>query len=140
MTTFHHMDGPICSSCEEKLYEAHPYLRDWFHRVKKKYLNVHVSCSFRGEEDQEKAVLEHKSKLHFPNSAHNRLDDNSQPCSRALDIFQIDEDGVARFSYPFYKKLAQECEQDQDQDQIKWGGNWKTLGDSDHFQYEPRIS
>jgi hypothetical protein len=127
-----HTSDPTCPSCETKLCQAHVSLRDWFHKVKAANPNVHISWSYRGQEDQEKAFQEGKSKLHYPDSAHNKVGQDEQPCARALDLFQIDEDGVARFSPPFYAKLAAQCLDDRDP--IRWGGTFKSLGDKDHFE------
>lgn len=128
----HHNEEPKCPNCEEKLFNTHPVLVEWYRRVKAKYPSVHIAWSFRGQADQEEAVKEGKSELHYPMSAHNKTDDKGIPCARALDLFQIDDDGVARFSPMFYAKIADDCEQSHEP--IKWGGHWKNLGDRDHFQ------
>lgn len=62
-----------------KLKECHPNLIKLIMRVDKLY-PVQVICGHRNKEDQEKAVLEKKSKLHYPNSKHNKTP------SMAVDI------------------------------------------------------
>jgi hypothetical protein len=131
----HHTSDEVCPMCSFKLKSAHPYLRDWFNTwVKPKYINAHISWAFRGEEDQEQAFADHKTLLHWPKSPHNH-EEGGLPMSMALDLFQIDEDGVARFSPLFYAKLAQEIEADKLP--LFWGGKWKHLGDLDHIEYQP---
>jgi hypothetical protein len=130
--SFHHTADKTCLSCEDKLQSAHAVLRAWFHAVKDKYPNVHISWGYRNQADQEQAFHEGKTELHYPHSAHNAVGIDSKPCARALDLFQIDEDGVARFAQLFYAKIADECLQNRDP--IKWGGHWKSIGDADHFE------
>ena len=130
-TMHHNVDDPVCWSCENKAQQAHPYLIGWFHDIKKKYPTIHIAWSYRGVEDQEKAFDEGKSRVHYPNSAHNYVIDG-KPCSLALDLFLIDLDGCARFPSPFYKKLADENLAERLP--IKWGGNFTTIADHDHFE------
>lgn len=132
--SLHHSAGPVCPLCEAKLVQAHPYLRDWFHDVKARYVNVHVSWSYRGLEDQESAFLQGKTKLHYPKSAHNRTV-RDLPQSYALDLFLEDEDGNARWPQPWFAKLNEENQASKLP--IFWGGAWKKLGDADHFEYRP---
>lgn len=106
-------------------------MSSWFKRLKSRYPNVHVSWAYRGADDQDRFFKEGKSQLRYPLSAHNATL-YGKPCSRALDLFQIDEDGVARFSEPFYAKVNDENEAAQEP--ITWGGTWKSLGDKDHFE------
>lgn len=130
----HHQAGMVCPLCEDKLEQAHPFLRDWFRRVKTQYPDVHVSWSYRDQAAQEAAFKEGMTKLHYPNSAHNVTKDGV-PCAMALDLFQIEEDGIATFSPIFYLKLADQIAQSGEP--IFWGGRWTHLGDRDHFQYRP---
>lgn len=124
----HHEGGEVCPLCEGKLGTAHPYLQDWYHQVKKKYVNTHISWAFRGEQDQEQAFSDGKTHLHWPDSPHNKVP------ALALDLFQIDDDNVARWSPQFFARLNQDNEEAHEP--IVWGGVWKTLGDGDHFQYQ----
>lgn len=128
----HHTHDPVCLLCEDKLFTADPRLASWFRAVKARYTNVHVSWSWRGEADQEAFFKEGKTHAHFPHSAHNKMDASGKPCSLALDLFQIDEDGIARFSPLFYAKIADESEKTNEP--ILWGGTFKNIGDKDHFQ------
>jgi peptidoglycan LD-endopeptidase CwlK len=133
----YHDDKPSCDLCEWKLREAHPYLQSWFRRVKSMHPSVHISCAWRNQEDQEKAYNEGKSKAHYPNSPHNFMI-GDKPCSLALDLFQIDADGMARFSWKFYELVAKEsAEQDFE---VVWGGTFKSLRDGPHYQLSAKIA
>jgi len=128
----HHEKGPECPLCNGKLSQAAPYLRTWFKEIKKRFPSVHISCSYRGVEEQNKAYDEGKSKVRFPNSRHNAVDRDNRPASRALDLFCLSEDGTASFPAPFYAAIWKECKSRQDS--IVWGGNWKSIGDANHFE------
>lgn len=129
--SLHHEAGATCTLCASKLLTAHPYLRDWFESVKIRYPNVHISWAFRGEEDQNRMKADGKSNASFGSSPHNHME-NGKPCSLALDLFLLDEDGVARFPPLFYAKLYSDCKRDMDR--IRWGGTFKKLLDQNHFE------
>ncbi len=123
----------VCYLCLDKLQTAHVALQEWFKRKKAKYPNIHVSWAYRDAEDQMKAFLAGTSRLQYPDSPHNKLNQLTQkPESLALDVFQIDEDGIGRFSPKFY--LLLNAENEMDNEPILWGGKFKTLGDYDHYQ------
>ena len=133
--TKHTNNGPSCPSCESKLLNAHPTIAEWFKTIVKPFSpTCHVSWSWRGKEDQEQAFLDGKSKLHFPNSMHNKLDDYDNPCSMALDLFELDGNGMACWHYGFFRDIAQHS--DKSSARIIWGGTWKTISDNDHFQMD----
>lgn len=127
----HHTSDPVCPLCEEKLTTAHQTLQDWYRRHKVRNPNSHISWAWRGEADQNEFLKEGKTRCHYPNSPHNKFQDG-KPCSLALDLFQIDEDGNARFSPKWYAKVN--AENESDKEPIIWGGQFKTIGDADHFQ------
>lgn len=131
----HHTHDPVCPSCTEKLQTAHPYLAEWFRKLKGRYLNAHVSWAYRGAEDQEQFFKEGKTHCHYPNSAHNKTKPDGTPCAMALDLFQLDDDGVARFAPLWYAKVNTENEANHEP--IAWGGKFKSLGDGDHFELKP---
>lgn len=118
----HHTSDLVCAMCEYKLSEAKAELGVWFRDLKSRHPNVHVSWSYRDQASQEQAFKNGTTKLHYPDSAHNK-----QP-AMALDIFQIDDAGKAKWDPVFLAKVAQESPA------LKWGGNWKPLGDNDHFE------
>lgn len=122
----HHTSDPVCPLCELKLKDAHDKLGEWFRDMKGKHPSLHISWSYRDKASQEQAVSHGASKLHYPASAHNKMP------SLALDVFQIDESGRASFDPVFCAKLNSESQAAGYT--LKWGGQWKSLGDSDHFQ------
>ena len=129
----HHTQDALCPNCEGKLMTAHEKLGEWFRAIKKRYPNVHISWAWRGPADQEAAFRDGKSNAHFGQSPHNNEKDG-KPYRLALDLFQIDEDGVARFSGVFCAKVNEENEANREP--IQWGGKFKHLGDADHFQIQ----
>lgn len=125
-----------CAACELKLKDAHPSLAEWFREnVKHLHPDCHVSWSFRGEKDQNEAHAEGKSQLAWPMSAHNKSDDQGNPCAMALDLFQLASNGMSCWSWKYFKTIAAETKQTHPN--IEWGGNWKTIADSDHFELKP---
>jgi len=126
----HHELGESCPLCEAKLKGAHPFMRDWFHAVKRRYANVHISWAYRSDEDQAEMVASGKSQAAPGKSPHNHRE-NGQPCSLALDLFLLDEDGVARFPVPFYEKLYGECRLNTEP--IRWGGKF-SFRDYNHYE------
>lgn len=129
-----HINGvSACPRCEDKLKDAHADLAEWFRdKVKPRYPQAHVSWSYRGQDDQERAFLDGKSKLHFPLSAHNKSDDQGHPCALALDLFQLSDDGVAVWPWKFFYAISVMASRDKAP--IGWGGLWTHLGDADHFE------
>lgn len=131
MARLRHTADDVCPLCEDKLLCAHPRIADWFRRLKKRHPNVHVSSSWRGQSEQNQLFKEGKTRAPFPKSKHNHMEDG-RPCSLALDLFQIDEDGVARFAPLFYAKVN--AENEADRELIRWGGKFKSFVDGPHFE------
>lgn len=116
-----------CPKCEEMLAVAHKDLQIWFRNlVKPKFTQAHISCSFRNKEDQEDAFLDGKTKLHWPNSKHNKTP------AEALDLFQLDYNGMACWPWAFFRDIAKAS--DETRAQIEWGGVWTKLGDANHYE------
>lgn len=134
MSSFKHVNGlTSCPLCELKLTQAHPRLAEWFRkRVKPNYPEAHVSWSYRGKDDQEQAFLDGKSKLHYPNSKHNTVDETGAPLSEAIDLFELDYHGQASWPWKFFRDIATMA--DLSADPIVWGGTWADISDGDHFQ------
>ncbi len=150
-----HQDGPVCDGCNKKGERVHPVLWAWFLRKKQKYINLHCCDGFRGPAEQAQAVANKASEKPWPTSNHNRLvptgpgkryqidlypnpASNLRPESGAIDIFLIDEDGVARFPMPFYEMLAEEIIQDRDP--IVAGVHFKhPRPDGPHFELTPEL-
>jgi hypothetical protein len=134
-----HTEGKVCPSCDEKLKTAHPDIAAWFRDVKRRHQNVHVSWAWRGADAQNKAYFEGKSNCPFPKSPHNHTE-GGKPCSLALDLFLITEEGEAVFPAAFYKRLN--AENEAAKIRMIWGGHFKSLGDAGHFQIpkpEPKL-
>lgn len=129
----HHTSDPVCALCEIKLQAANPKLVDFAHAAKKIYPDLHISWSYRDQSSQEQAFSEGKTRLHYPKSAHNHVVDG-KPLSLAIDIFQIDDSGKPKWDPVFCAKLN-DWQKSEGLD-LKWGGEWKSLGDNDHFQVE----
>jgi hypothetical protein len=130
-----HSDGAVCPGCEIKLRDAHGDIQRWFREeIKPMFQDCHVSWSFRGKIEQNQAVAEGKSKLPWPLSAHNKSDDQGNPCSLAVDLFELSSNGMASWSWKYFKEIADHTKARGFP--IVWGGDFKTLGDSDHFQFQ----
>jgi hypothetical protein len=135
----HHKNGVAeCPECENKLKDAHPKLAEWYReKVKTAFPSCHISWSFRGKQDQEQAFSDRKSDLHFPFSPHNKSDDQGNPCALALDLFELDFNGIGRWAWGYFRDIAKtlpDCGFP-----VEWAGNWKSekgkkLGDFDHFE------
>jgi len=119
-----HENMADCRKCNEILQSAHPALKDWFYAVRSIHIDAHVSCAFRNEIDQNAAFNNGFSKVKWPKSAHNKIP------SRAIDLFQLNENGKALWDGVWFARLWAKC---QHKDLI-WGGSWKTFKDAPHFQ------
>lgn len=114
-----HNEGPTCAGCNSKLELVHPKMQAWFHDMKKRFIGMHISHGFRNKEEQNELFAKGLSKLTFPKSKHNHVE-NGRGCSKALDVFLIDEDGTARFTKQFGVKLQQINEEERLG--LRWGG------------------
>lgn len=127
----HSNNNVICQKCEDFLSYADPCIAEWFRQLRTRFSQVHIACSFRNEKDQSIAYNTNRSKLQWPNSKHNFMVDG-KPCSKALDLFQLTEEGIAKFDPGFYNRIAQSCADHKDS--IRWGGTFKSIHDTDHFE------
>lgn len=131
MARLHHEPGSTCPLCAEKLATADSRLITWFLKKKEIHPEIHVSWAWRGQADQDRFFREGKTFLKWPESEHNHME-HGVPCARALDLFCLTDKGQAIWDEAFFARLASECEKDGDP--ILWGGNFRKLGDGDHFQ------
>ena len=130
----HHTDDPVCQACEEKLNTAHQVLKLWFlNNVKTRWPSAHVSWAYRDKASQEQAFADGKSKLHYPDSAHNKTGPDGIPCATALDLFQIISK-IAVFDPGWYKEVSLVPLPMGSQYTLFWGAKFKSLGDNDHFE------
>jgi hypothetical protein len=126
----HTTDFP-CPSCEAKKKTAHPLIAYWFDRIKAVMPDVHTSCMFRGEADQNEAVRTGMSKLRWPKSKHNYMLNGNKPYALAMDLFRLTQDGKAQFPLEFYEEISMHLKEWKAP--IDWGKdlwNW----DLPHFQ------
>lgn len=130
-----HTHAPICPGCEEKLIQVYSYMQQWFRKIKFLYSTAHVSWGYRDQADQEIAFQAGRSHDHFPNSPHNRTNDQGEPESYAIDLFELTLDGRGKWDPRFFNTLNDYNRQNKEP--IIWGGNFKSLGDMDHFQFNP---
>lgn len=87
---------------------------------------MHCSWVYRDKEEQEEAFNSGASRAHFGESKHNLLP------AQAVDIFQINEHGSAVFDGVFCAHLNKLA--NQNSFDLKWGGDFKKIGDSGHFE------
>lgn len=144
MSEVHHVVGvPKCPLCEEKLKEAHPIFIKYWPRIKVKFMNAHISWSYRDEENQNKAFASGKSKLEYPHSPHNFTKPDGTPEAHAIDLFELTDKNVALFPNPFDKALKDPFYEKVSEflvsivAPIVWSGTWKHFkGDLDHYQLD----
>lgn len=130
------MVGADCPSCEDKLASAHINLTKWFLEIKKAFPDVHISWSYRSEKEQNQFHAEGKSGVPYPLSKHNKKDDQGDPCSLALDLFQLASNGMAVWAYSYFRAISNLSKKSGER--IIWGGDFtgaaKKLGDFSHFE------
>ena len=82
---------------KERLATCHPLLQEIMNELIK-VMDVTILCGVRGEEEQNKAFNEGKSKLKYPQSKHNRSP------SWAVDVapYPIDWNNIDRFKQMCY--------------------------------------
>lgn len=121
MTEFTQRDIKRLATCDEKLQKV---MNEAI-----KETPFMIICGRRNKEAQDKAYLENKSRVMFPNSKH-----NSYP-SKAVDIAPLplnwnDIDSFIELSQHVLgaaNKLGIN---------IIWGGNWKSFKDYPHYELE----
>jgi hypothetical protein len=131
-----HVKNTDCPGCKKRTDTACLELQSWFWKfIKPNYPDVHVSWGYRGKEDQEKEFAEGATRAHYPKSPHNRTNPkNGQPESYALDLFQ-QINGKYVSDPVFFAKLDDISRKEGYC--LIWGGNFKSIGDSNHFQFNP---
>jgi len=89
--------------------------------------DILVICGHRGQDEQEKAVLAGRSKVHWPKGRHNKTP------SEAVDLapFPLDWDDVGAFDRlgAHVKATAGRMEIP-----VVWGGDWVKLRDRPHVE------
>ena len=131
--TLHHKEGAECPLCQQKLLSAHESLREWFFEVKNAFLDVHISCAWRGKEDQEAAFHLGLSNAKYGHSKHNHTL-NGEPYSLALDLFQL-RNGVAAYRPRYFAAINDFNARNGYP--IRWGGSFRSIRDCVHFELKP---
>lgn len=127
-----------CPRCEKMLEQAHPYFSVLWKTLKSEFPTVHISTTFRSEKDQEVAFQQGRSRLHWDASDHNRMDSSGKECSRAIDLFEINKDGVAIWSHSQFFKIAEWLERNDYP--VGSGIRWTKFKDGPHFFLLPFVS
>lgn len=126
----HHVNGPECLLCEEKLLGGSALIRTWGRKIRIAFPDAHFAWVWRGEADQNKAVKDGASELRWPLSKHNAMEDG-KPASKAFDVFQLSERGSALWPWPYYSEIAEWLTLSDAP--LDWGYSlWKK--DGPHFQ------
>lgn len=121
-----HQNKLFCELCFEKLKDVHPELVSFVAYTRSRNKSVHVSCGFRDQKAQDEAFATGKSMLNWPDSKHNKTP------AQAVDLFTIDEDGVARF---VRYQMEMVWTAAKSYFRIAWAGNWEgKFKESVHFE------
>ena len=121
----------------ERLGTCDPRLEDVARRaLETSPMDFGIACGHRGKEDQEKAVAEGKSKVHWPNGKHNAVP------SKAFDFFPVvngkaDWDDIKKF-----KTIALHILKTGEAMGVKlrWGGDWNcNCIEDDNWYDRPHI-
>jgi peptidoglycan LD-endopeptidase CwlK len=119
------------NSSKMKLFTCDKTLQTLFNEVIKEHDCI-ILCGHRGEDDQEKAFDDGKSKLHYPNSKH-----NSSP-SKAVDAapYHSDEPHIRWSDIDDFKNFAAKVMEIANRlnIEVKWGGNWAHFHDYPHWE------
>lgn len=115
-----------------KLFTCHPELQTLFNHVIKT-VDCTILQGFRGEDDQNKAFDERRSKLTWPNSKHNH-----NP-SLAVDVtpypIDFENTNLALWFGGYVLGMAQALKDQREMTHsIRWGGDW----DNDDKLNKPR--
>lgn len=123
--TLHAIDLQRLKTCDERLQRL-------VARVAKEWKSpVRVICGHRNKIEQDKAFLQKKSKLKWPNSKHNKkpsLAVDMIPMKENGSIDWNDNEGIKEFA-DFVLKTAMEMNI-----KIEWGGSWSSFHDNVHWQ------
>lgn len=88
------------------------------------FMDITVTCTHRGKEEQNEAFAQKKSKLQWPESKHNTLP------SIAVDVvpYPIDWKNTKRFGYMAGLIIA--CAKARGYT-VRWGGDWDSDGETE---------
>jgi len=111
------------ATCDERLQRVM--------KVVIRHIDISVIWGHRGKEAQNKAYMDGKSRLKFPNSKHNKIP------SLAIDVapYPIDWNDIERFDDMGRIIMAVADGMNID---LEWGGNWRSFKDYPHFQVKEK--
>jgi D-alanyl-D-alanine carboxypeptidase len=121
-----HTDDLECQGCNERLKDAHPMIESFFHVMKDMHPDLHTSCVYRDDIEQNLKFKQGLSNAKAGQSKH-----NLKP-SLAIDLFQQNPQGRAKFDGVFMAKIYKQATALGYE--IIWGGNFKRLKDFVHFE------
>ena len=111
--------------------DLHPLLRERWSWMEEEWKRAYpdapkpfLTATYRGPDDQGKALREGKSKAPFGYSLH-----NFKP-AYAFDVAFLGDDGKADWSFPLFERMGFMGERAG----LEWGGRWPNLVDGPHFQ------
>lgn len=124
---------PYSTRSRERLSECDERLQRLFEEVDRRGHECTIITGYRGREAQEQAYHDGMSKAHFGESPH-----NVSP-SRAVDAapYPIDWKDEPRF-VAFATDVQQIAAEMNIR--IKWGGDFKTIHDLDHFELDEELN
>src|SRR4051812_817170 len=99
-----HKNEIVCQSCDVKIAECHPRIQMLYRIIKTKHIDAHVCWGWRGQHDQDQFFFKGLSQERWPNSKHNYME-NGKPCSKAMDLFRLDDKGQSQFEDEFYSDI-----------------------------------
>lgn len=111
--------------------DMHPALRERWEWMESEWLKLYpdlpkpfITATYRGPQDQAKALREGRSRTPFGFSLHNFMP------SYAFDIAFKKDDGTLDWSFTPFEKMGLLGEKVG----LEWGGRWPNLVDGPHFQ------
>lgn len=131
----HALPGEDCPSCEEKLKDAHPVIKEFFYASKKVYPDLHTSSVWRGEAEQAQFFKDGASELEFPHSKHNFVF-AGQKMALAIDLFQQNQFGCGSWVRSVFESLWHNvANAGKFKGLMAWAGHWKgNFRESCHFE------
>jgi hypothetical protein len=113
----------------DNLAQCDPRLQKVAHEAAN-YFNFTIICGHRGQEEQDRAWREGRSKLRFPRSKHN------QAPSLAMDCVPYPLDWNDTKAFQEMARVMKQAAKTVGVDLV-WGGDWKGFVDMPHFEVKP---
>lgn len=126
-------ENPFCESCQAFLPDLSFEMHDFYLWLIKNNPDMHIYAGFRNKPQQHEDFLSGKSDVDWPNSKHNFME-GTKPFSKAIDIFVLDPDGIARWPATRFQDLYNEAILSNHP--ITWGGAWERFPDANHYEVD----